>query len=104
MTNKDARKIMLWRAIEHYRRADSTEEHIERKVSLDNYIDDLMDIADMDEVAIKYAHRLALELECVLADRNTNWGRAMNLIGTYRSAMDAIHEQHSPTFMGEPRI
>jgi len=26
----------------------------------------------------------------------------MNLIGEYRSAMNAIHEQHSPTHMGEP--
>jgi hypothetical protein len=58
----------------------------------------------MKEVADRFAHRLALELECVLADRNVNWDRAINLIGEYRSAMNAIHEQHSPTFMGEPVI
>ena len=58
----------------------------------------------MDEVAHRFAHPLALELECVLADRNANWDRAMNLIDEYRSAMNAIHEQHSPTFMGEPSI
>lgn len=56
----------------------------------------------MDEVASRFAHSLALELECLLADRGTNWNRAMNLIGEYRSAMNAIHEQHSPTSFGEP--
>ena len=61
-------------------------------------------INEMQGVADRFAHRLALELECVLADRNVNWDRAMNLIGEYRSAMNAIHEQHSPTFMGEPVI
>lgn len=61
-------------------------------------------IEPMNEVAHRFAHPLALELECVLADRNANWDRAMNLIGEYRSAMNAIHEQHSPTFMGEPLI
>ena len=59
-------------------------------------------VEPMTEVADRFAHRLALELECVLADRNVNLNRAMNLIGEYRAAMNAIHEQHSPTFMGEP--
>lgn len=60
----------------------------------------------MTEVADRYAHRLALALECVLMDRQSDrwWNEAMQLIGEYRSAMNAIHEQHSPTFMGEPRI
>ena len=61
-------------------------------------------VEPMDEVAHRFAHPLALELECVLADRNANWNRAMNLIAEYRAAMNAIHEQHSPTFMGEPKI
>tara|TARA_R110000822_G_scaffold30796_1_gene89454 strand:- start:744 stop:1121 length:378 start_codon:yes stop_codon:yes gene_type:complete len=61
-------------------------------------------VEPMTEVADRFAHRMALELECALADRNVNWNRAMNLIGEYRSAMNAIHEQHSPTFMGEPKI
>ena len=61
-------------------------------------------VEPMNAVAIEYAHRLALELECVLADRNANWDRAVNLIGEYRSAMNAIHEQHSPTHMGEPLL
>jgi hypothetical protein len=65
-------------------------------------IEAMQQVEPMNAVAIEYAHRLALELECVLADRNTNWDRAMNLIGEYRSAMNAIHEQHSPTHMGEP--
>ena len=70
--------------------------------ALDNYIDDTLDVSEMDEVAHRFAHPLALELECVLADRNANWDRAMNLIGEYRSAMNAIHGRESPTFMGEP--
>ena len=61
-------------------------------------------VEPMDEVAHLFAHPLALELECVLADRNANWDRAMNLIGEYRSAMNALHEQHSPTHMGEPLL
>ena len=58
----------------------------------------------MIEVADRYAHRLALELECVLADRPGYYDKAMQVLGEYRSAMNAIHERHSPTFMGEPLI
>ena len=104
MTQKEARKIMLWKAIERYRTAGGREEHHAYKEALDNYIDDMLDIEEMEEVAHRFAHPLALELECVLADRNVNWDRAMNLIGEYRSAMNAIHEQHSPTHMGEPLL
>lgn len=62
-------------------------------------------VEPMTEVADRYAHRLALALECVLAtgpDRFYN--EALQVIGEYRSAMNAIHEQHSPTHMGEPVI
>jgi hypothetical protein len=102
MTKKNARKIMLWKAIERYRTAGGREEHHAYKEALANYIDDMLDMSEMDEVAHRFAHPLALELECVLADRNVSWDRAMNLIGEYRSAMNEVHEQHSPTFMGEP--
>lgn len=61
-------------------------------------------VEPMDAVASKFAHRMALELECVLADRPRYYNKAMQVLGEYRSAMNAIHEQHSPTFMGEPRI
>lgn len=65
-------------------------------------------VEPMDAVAIEYAHRMALALECVLSDADQPtgrwWNEAMQLIGGYRSAMNAIHEQHSPTFMGEPVI
>jgi len=110
MTKKDARKIMLWRAIERYRTAGGREEHHAYKEALDNYIDDTLDIADMDEVAIKYAHRMALSLECVLSSLSTDpdsvrfYNSALNVLSEYRMAMNAIHEQHSPTFMGEPRL
>ena len=60
---------------------------------------------EMDAVASKYAHKMALDLECVLSDYNGRWwDTAMNTIGEYRSAMNAIHERESPTFMGEPSI
>tara|TARA_R110000868_G_scaffold183460_1_gene424766 strand:+ start:443 stop:889 length:447 start_codon:yes stop_codon:yes gene_type:complete len=61
----------------------------------------------MTEVADRFAHRMALELECVLSDgaySNKWYKSAMQVLGEYRSAMNAIHEQHSPTFMGEPRV
>lgn len=60
-------------------------------------------IDEMDAVASKYAHKLALDLECVLSDYNGKWwGTAMQTIGEYRMAMNRIHEQESPTHMGEP--
>lgn len=60
---------------------------------------------EMDAIAIKYAHKLALDLECVLSDYSGRWwDAAVNTIGEYRSAMNAIHERESPTFMGEPVI
>jgi len=60
---------------------------------------------DMNLVAEKYAHKLALDLECVLADYSGTWYEtAMKTLGDYRSAMNAIHERESPTFMGEPLI
>lgn len=63
-------------------------------------------IADeMDAVAIRHAHKLALDLECVLSDYHGRWwDAAINTIGEYREAMNAIHERESPTFMGEPVI
>ena len=60
-------------------------------------------IDEMDAVASKYAHKLALDLECVLSDYNGKWwDTAMQTIGEYRMAMNRIHEQESPTHMGEP--
>lgn len=67
-------------------------------------VDALDDAEPMIEVADRYAHRLALELECVLADRHGYYNTAMQVLGEYREAMNAIHEQHSPTFMGEPLL
>lgn len=62
-------------------------------------------IDEMDAVASKYAHKLALDLECVLSDYNGRWwDTAMNTVGEYRMAMNAIHERESPTHMGEPAI
>ena len=60
---------------------------------------------EFDAVAIRYAHKLALDLECVLSGNPDRWfDTAMQTIGEYRSAMNAIHERESPTFMGEPVI
>ena len=65
--------------------------------------------AEMSTVADQYAHKLALDLECVLADYSGTWydtaiSTAISTIGAYRGAMNAIHERESPTFMGEPVI
>jgi len=60
-------------------------------------------IDEMDAVASKYAHKMALDLECVLSDYSGKWwDAAMQTLGEYRSAMNAIHERESPTHMGEP--
>jgi hypothetical protein len=61
-------------------------------------------VEPMTEVADRFAHRMALELECVLADRPGYYDKAMQVLSEYRSAMNEIHEKHSPTFMGEPRV
>ena len=59
----------------------------------------------MDEVAHRFAHRLALDLECVLARYQGPWyDEAWDTLGQYRSEMNKLHEQVSPTFMGEPLI
>ena len=60
----------------------------------------------MTEVADRFAHRMALVLECVLMGNSSDrwWNEGHELIGEYRSAMNAIHERESPTFMGEPVI
>lgn len=64
------------------------------------------DVAEeMSAVADQYAHKLALDLECVLADYSGTWyDTAISTLGAYREAMNAIHERQSPTFMGEPVI
>lgn len=60
---------------------------------------------EMDKVASRYAHKMALDLECILAEYGGSWyNTAMQTLGEYRSAMNAIHERESPTFMGEPVI
>lgn len=56
----------------------------------------------MEEVAHRFAHPLALELECVLADRPGYYDKAMQVLAEYRMVMNAIHERNSPTHMGEP--
>jgi hypothetical protein len=59
----------------------------------------------MDEVAHRFAHRLALDLECVLSKYDGPWyDQAWDTLSQYRSEMNKLHEQVSPTFMGEPLI
>lgn len=61
--------------------------------------------AEMVEVADRFAHRLAMHLELFLSDYGGKYYTdALNTLGEYRSAMNAIHEKHCPTFMGEPVI
>lgn len=60
-------------------------------------------IDEMDAVASRYAHKLALDLECVLSNYIGPWyDTAMQTLSEYRMAMNRIHERESPTFMGEP--
>lgn len=65
-----------------------------------------MDAADaMGKVAQEFAHRLAMNLECLILDCPASarfYDEAAATLGAYRSAMNAIHERLSPTHMGEP--
>lgn len=69
-----------------------------RGPSLDPTADAMRDVAD------RFAHRMAMDLECILSsDYAGNWyDSAMKTLGEYRAAMNAIHERESPTHMGEP--
>jgi len=59
--------------------------------------------AAMGAVADEFAHKLALDLECILAEYSGTWyDTAIDTLGKYRAAMREIHETISPTFMGEP--
>ena len=61
--------------------------------------------AAMGAVADEFAHKLALDLECILAEYSGKWyDTAIDTLGKYRAAMREIHETISPTFMGEPLI
>ena len=75
---------------------------IEQREKLRGQLATATAVEPMTDVADRYAHRLALELECVLANRQGYYEKAMRVLGEYRKAMNAIHEQHSPTHMGEP--
>lgn len=59
---------------------------------------------EMDKVAQDYAHSLALNLECIIADDYSGkwYTPALEVLGKYRQAMAEIHERESPTHMGEP--
>ena len=60
-------------------------------------------VEPMIDVADRFAHRLAMHLELFLSDYGGKYYTdALNTLSEYRSAMNAIHEKHCPTFMGEP--
>jgi len=60
-------------------------------------------IEPMIDVADRYAHRLAMHLELILFEYGGQYyNEAISTLGEYRDAMNAIHERHSPTHMGEP--
>ncbi len=84
----------------------ATEKNIALKRALRAELAKSVDLsAEMSAVADQYAHKLALDLECVLADYSGTWyDAAISTLGAYRDAMNAIHERESPTFMGEPIV
>jgi hypothetical protein len=48
---------------------------------------------------------MAMVLECIVMSVPSGtayWDEAMDVLGKYRSEMNAIHERESPTHMGEP--
>ena len=59
--------------------------------------------ARMSVVADEFAHKMALDLECILYEYSGKWyDAALNTLEAYRTAMRDIHESVSPTHMGEP--
>lgn len=57
----------------------------------------------MSSVADKHAHILAMYLELILFEYSgTHYNEALDKLGHYRLDMEKIHQQLSPTFMGEP--
>lgn len=67
-------------------------------------IEMLITVEPMTQVADQFAHRMALELKCVLTNRPNYYDKTVQILSEYHSAMNAIHEKHSPTFMGEPCV
>lgn len=62
-------------------------------------------VSAMNAVADRYAHVMAMHLECILLNYSGPFsGEAMQTLGQYRDAMNAIHESESPTHMGEPVV
>ena len=62
-------------------------------------------VAETVDVADRYAHQLAMWLELILFDYSGKYyNGALDALGKYRAEMNAIHEQESPTHMGEPVI
>ena len=59
--------------------------------------------SDITAIADKFAAKLALELECVLADRAGYYDKAMEILCEYRAAMDTV-DTNCPTLFGEPVI
>lgn len=49
----------------------------------------------------QYAHKLALELECMLIDPDRNWDSAAKVLDAYKQDWDEVNPR-PPTFMGEP--
>lgn len=60
-------------------------------------------INEMTAVADRHAHVMAMWLELVCSDYSGKfYDSAMQALGEYRIAMNAIHDREAPTFMGEP--
>lgn len=95
----------LMKLVEAYRTAGGREEHHAYKEELMRVFEEHFTVEPMTQVADLHAHKLALMLECVLSGAPPSqrfYNEALSALGEYRSAMNAIHEQHSPTFLGEP--
>lgn len=61
--------------------------------------------SEMSAIADRYAHVLAMHLECILLNYDGAFSDdSLRTLGEYRDAMSKIHERESPTYMGEPVI
>jgi len=59
-----------------------------------------------DEIAEKYAHRMAMYLELILLStvKDKWFNEALDYLGKYRNEMNQIHQELAPTSFGEPLI
>ena len=98
VTEHEERLLSRIKQLEIEAKRSYSDGYQQARADMHDHVEPMIDVAD------RFAHRMAMVLECVLMDRASDrwWNEGMQLIGEYRMEMNRIHERHSPTHMGEP--